>query len=238
MITVAVCDDQKADLDKIKHLVENALVLEQAGANNIILYNDSSSLMDDIRNNKKIDLLYLDIILPSGSGFTVADEIRRINDSIKIIFVSNYNDLVYQSLFYQPFLFIRKRMLEYEIDGSIRYFLKYQAKHFPICKFKVHGHALSVNSKDILYMTSNLHSLTVCLKDTSFTCRDSITNRQKELHNYGFVQSHISCLVNLRYVEKIRKNEIIMQNGDSLALSRGKQKQVEEAYLLYLREPF
>lgn len=238
MITIAACDDQKKDLCKIEYLLRKVLTSEPIGPYKILLYNNCIDLMNDIKNKKSIDLLYLDIIVSSESGFTIADKIQSMNNATKIIFISNYNDMVYQSLMHQPFLFIRKDMLEYEISGSIQYFLKQYAKEYPACIFKQHGRSFSINSRDILYMTSYLHSLTVCLKESKFTCRDSITYRQKELDNYGFVQSHISCLVNLRYVEEIKKNEIIMQNGDSVTLSRTKRKQVEEAYFLYLRNHF
>jgi len=238
MITVAVCDDQKTDLNRIEDLVKNALTAEKVKTYKIIPYNDCISLIEDIKNRRHIDLLYLDVILPANSGFTIADKIQSINSTIKIIFVSNYEGLVYQSFFYQPFLFIRKEMLEYEISGSIRYFLKWYTKQYPTCTFKQYGHSFSIDSRDILYMTSHLHNLTICLKESKFTCRDSITQRQKELHKYGFIQSHISCLINLKYVEEIKKNEIVMQNGDSVTLSRNKRDQVEEAYLLYLREHY
>lgn len=236
MITVAVCDDQKRDLNKIEHLVKQALVSEQVAEYKILSYGDCASLMDDIKGRRAIDLLYLDIIISGDSGFSIAEKIQSVNSTIKIIFVSNYKDMVYQSFMCQPFLFIPKDMLEHEICGSIRYFLKQHAKQHHVCTFRQYGHSFSVDSGDILYMTSHLHDLTVCLRETKFTCRDSITQRQNELHKYGFVQSHISCLVNLKYVKGIKKNEIIMLNGDSVSLSRGKREHLEKAYLLYLRE--
>ncbi len=236
MITIAVCDDQKTDLNKIERLIKDALSSKSVDSYTIISYEDSTSLLNDIKSRKNIDLLYLDIVISHDSGFTLADKIHNINNKILIIFVSNYPDMIDQSILYQPFLFIRKSRIDYEICGSIHLFLKQYREKYPLCTFNYLRQPLTIDSRDILYMTSHLHELTVYLKEISFVCRDSITQRKRELCTHGFVQSHISCLVNLRYVEQIKSNEIIMQNGESVTLSRTKREEVKAAYLSYLRD--
>ncbi len=235
MITIAVCDDQKTDLNKIVSLIKDALSSESDDSYTVISYEDCTSLLNDIKNRKNIDLLYLDIVISHDSGFTLADRIHSINNQIKIIFVSNYQDMIDQSILYQPFLFIRKSRIDYEISGSIHLFLKQYRENYPLCTFTYLRQPLTLDSRDILYMTSHLRELTVYLNETNFRCRDSITQRKRELCTHGFAQSHISCLVNLRYVAQIKSNEIIMQNGDSVTLSRTRREDVKAAYLSYLR---
>ena len=235
MITIAVCDDQKNDLDKIESLIKEALSSESGDSYLVIPYEDCVALLNDIKSGKTIDLLYLDIVISYQSGFAIADQIHNINNRIKIIFVSNYHDMICQSILYQPFLFIRKDRMDYEVSGSIYLFLKQYREQHPVCIFNHLRQSFSVDSRDILYMTSHLHDLTVYMRACKFTCRDSISQRKRELCGYGFVQSHISCLINLRYVEQIKSNEIIMQNGDSVTLSRIKREEVKMAYLSYLR---
>ena len=46
--------------------------------------------------------------------------------------------------------------------------------------------------------------------------RGKISNLEKWMSNYGFVQTHRSYLVNVRYMKMVRANEVELDNGEIL----------------------
>ncbi len=53
----------------------------------VVLENDGARAMDQF-NSTKPDVCILDIMLPNKDGFSIADEIREINEAVPIIFLS------------------------------------------------------------------------------------------------------------------------------------------------------
>ena len=49
----------------------------------------------------------------------------------------------------------------------------------------------------------------------------------------GFVRCHRSYLVNLAYISRLSKTEVILDGGERLPLSRGAARQVHRAFVLY-----
>lgn len=67
------------------------------------------------------------IDMPKINGF---DLVRRINsiplktNQYSVIYISNYENLVFESFKYSPFRFVRKNMLESDFSEAIEVFTK------------------------------------------------------------------------------------------------------------------
>lgn len=65
--------------------------------------------------------------------------------------------------------------------------------------------------------------------------RGKISNLEKWMTNYGFIQTHRSYLVNMRFMKMVRTNEVELDNGEILSVSRDKVQDVREKQMIYLR---
>ena len=65
--------------------------------------------------------------------------------------------------------------------------------------------------------------------------REKISNLEKWMSNYSFVQTHRSYLVNVRYMKMVRANEVELENGEILSVSRDKAQEVKKKQMIYLR---
>lgn len=65
--------------------------------------------------------------------------------------------------------------------------------------------------------------------------RGKISNLEKWMTNYGFIQTHRSYLVNMRFMKMVRTNEVELDNGELLSVSRDKVQDVREKHMIYLR---
>ncbi len=72
--------------------------------------------------------------------------------------------------------------------------------------------------------------------DGAFPLRESLGEIENRVNGIpGIVKCHRAYLVNLRFVSAIRNAELILDNGERLAVSRTRVKQVQREFLRYYK---
>lgn len=106
MIKIAICEDEPAMLE----IMESHVRTEFTNKNIDFTLNTYMNGEQLIKDNEelKFNVLFLDICMPSVSGFDIAKHFRDENNRVYIIFVTANSEYVYSSLNYQPFNFVRK----------------------------------------------------------------------------------------------------------------------------------
>ena len=90
MIRIALIDDNPSDINIGKHYVDTYFQNRPDAANmeiSISSYMDGPSFLADFRPDD-FDLILLDIYMPAMEGMEVAREVRRLDESVKIIFLT------------------------------------------------------------------------------------------------------------------------------------------------------
>jgi DNA-binding response OmpR family regulator len=72
------------------------VVLEQNGFK-VDSFNDASEALENFTTGL-YDLVMLDVIMPEMSGFSLYNEIRKLDDKVSICFLTAANDVYYESL--------------------------------------------------------------------------------------------------------------------------------------------
>ena len=67
-----------------------SLTLEDSGLFEVIICNDPLVALSNFRPNS-YDLLLLDVRMPGMNGFELYDEIKKIDNKVKICFISAYD---------------------------------------------------------------------------------------------------------------------------------------------------
>lgn len=219
MIRIAIVDDEKDFLERIKIL----LIQNMTYANveySISTYVDSDNFLN---SDLQFDLLLFDIDMPKINGFGL---VRRINlfpsknNRYSVIYISNYENLVFESFKYSPFRFVRKNMLESDFSEAIDAFLSKYMRENNYFTFidKDSNSCMKIQLMDIMYFESYGHD--ICLIE-----KTGKTYKIKRGMNYtlnwledkyssnGFIRSHKSYLVNYRHIYKIQENKIYFATG-------------------------
>ena len=94
MLEVAICDDDKEDLDKA------ALMLDKILSEYQVQYQIRSFLSANelLNNNDKIDIGILDISMEELGGITLGRKLKEKNHDIKIIYITSYEAVSYTHL--------------------------------------------------------------------------------------------------------------------------------------------
>jgi two-component system, cell cycle sensor histidine kinase and response regulator CckA len=119
--TILIADDD----NEVRHLVWEAL---QAYGYSTIEATDGEDAIDKYKQNRPIDLVVLDVVMPKKNGREVYQEIRGIDPHVKVLFTSGYTrDIVFdKGIESGEFDFMAKPLLFDELLQKIREMLDRQ----------------------------------------------------------------------------------------------------------------
>lgn len=185
------------------------------------------------------DVVFLDIDMPGQDGFDVASRLAESNSEALIIFVTNYDDGVYQVWEYQPFWFIRKSHLDdlrivfpkllSRLDSD-------KQKEKRTCLLKNDCSAIEIDINLLVTIECQKHDLIV--KDASeniqiFRCK--IADASAQLLPYYVLRIQKGILVNCRYISRVTSREVVLLDGRSISIGRNRVTDVRNQFQNYLR---
>lgn len=233
MIHIAVCDDESEVIEKINDSVTRFLT-DNKHSFTIEKYYSGESL---IESKKKYDLIFLDIEMKELNGIETAQAIRSEDVDVKIVYITSYTDYWRRAYKVHAFDFISKPFSDEDIHNVLKDFLRiYNAENEKTVELKTADGAAVLKTKDILYFYIKDKEKRKVIVNTShgeYVSTESLKEIYEKLDSEEFYKAHKSCIVNLRYVQSMGKNnggDIIMTNGTNIPLAIKKQK--EFLYLL------
>lgn len=231
MIEIGICDDNKVILENIKY--EILLKSNKIGRDvKITTFSEGKKMLDILnKNNKIFDLIFLDIDMPNIDGFKIAEYIRRYNNKMIIIFITSMDNLVYDSFKYSPLRFIRKNSLNGELDEGLLAAFKQIDKINNYYVFKTYEGVLKIVIEDVIYIESIMRKIYINTSNNKYQLIGYKFNALvNTFQNNNFVMIHRTLVVNMKYIFSIESNEVILDSGKKLNLSRYRSREVRQAF--------
>ncbi|MGN0467348.1 MAG: LytR/AlgR family response regulator transcription factor [Acutalibacteraceae bacterium] len=230
---IAVCEDDKLSAQKLVDYIREFMKSTVFDFSIDVFYNGK-----DFRKSKEIyDLVFLDCQLPDINGLDLAKELRRQEIESAIIFVTAYDDYVYESFEVRPFRYILKPIDEDKIRKALIGFISsYEKKCYIVITTARKN--MVVNSKDIVYVESDgKYSIVRLINNASFKSTKSISDYQSEIgeESHSFFRTHRCFLVNMKYISGIDGNIINFINGEKAEISRRNVSDFNKKYMNYLK---
>lgn len=230
---IAICDDDADFAEKLKGMVEQGMDERKTEAE-VSVYHEGSAFLSA---HPECDAVFLDIDMPKVNGFDIAGQSSLMEDKL-IVFVSRHDELVYSSLKFRPFRFIRKSCLESELpeslDALIRAVLKRNVGKK--LKFQAKTGEVFLDAGEIEYVEIYGHWLHVRVNGgEDLVCYGSLSEFERRLAPFHFVRTHKSYLVNCKYIYSIEKGQVILDDRTNILLSRYKADEVRNKFRDYLR---
>lgn len=242
MIKIAICDDNKYALEKIKQCIDQSFSSHKTEFE-IHCFLNGERLLNDI-SFIEFDVIFLDIDMPGIDGFEIARSLKEDSYKCFIIFITNYSELVFRSFDFQPFYFIKKDpvgMIPENIDHVVNKLISNMKQKQIIEVTDTDGMKRFISFEDIVYIKSKGHYLNYYLKDKSvIIIRDSISVIEEEYCAFGFSRIHRSIIINMKYVRSanLKFGKLILYcNKETIPLSVSNTycQQLETNYERYLR---
>jgi DNA-binding LytR/AlgR family response regulator len=188
------------------------------------------------RYRPDFDILLLDIEMPGLNGFATAEEIRRLDSEVIIVFITNMTQYAIRG---------------YEVDA-----LSYLLKPVPYAAFaremkrsterlrrRVHealvlmvdGDLVRVPVEDVVYAESVKHRVEVHTISAVYSVVAALKTLEAEVEGKGFFRCNSGYLVNLRHVLAVQSGQTVkLTGGHDLLISRPRKKAFMAALTDYL----
>ncbi len=95
---------------------------------------------------------------------------------------------------------------------------------------------MKLNYNEIYYCIMFSPYIDIHTKSEKITLRKKISEMEKNLPSEYFVRCHRSYIVNIKHVKSIIKNKVLLSNGAEIPISRGKYKEINDAFIDYITE--
>ncbi len=225
---ICLCDDEPQMLKhisgRVKELMPNAQITEFA---------DGRSLLSALKE-KDCDVLLLDIDLPDITGLEVAAHLEKMENKPLLVFVTGHDELVYGSLLFHPFGFIRKNFLDLELEKVLLDCEKELSHREQFFVFKSSNENIRLNTKQILYLESDGNYLKLFTKDSEYRFRDTIATVNEQLQDKGFIRFHRGFLVNQEAVKVLGADEVQLVNGVRIPIGRSYADTAKKQWMRYM----
>ena len=233
---VAVCDDERFAADSIATAAERELSRRGAEAE-IEVYTvleDLAKRMDSVG----FDLVLLDIEMPGIDGIQFGRALREIGFGTDIIYVSNSEDRVFESLSLRPLGFVRKSRFNQDMAEAIETFVRERRKTGTNRSITLKmAHAMGTFAvDDIAYVEAHRRDKVVHLVNgRTEVVLTTLDEMGEKLAPYGFFRVHKGFLVNFAHVRQLTPQGFVV-GKDLVPIGRSKVSEARRAYMDYLSD--
>ena len=230
MITALIIDDEEKGILVLSKLIK---MTDQQ----IKVIGTANSLENGINeiNQKKPQLVFLDIHLGDGNGFDLLEQTDFKN--FEVIFTTAFNNYALQAIKASAIDYLMKPIILEELSNAIEKVTK-QINNTPSNSksdkliVPVKNSIRFININDILFIEGDgNYSKVNLLNGESFQSTKSIKKFEDSLNNSIFYRVHKSYIVNLNYIAEIDSNNFLkLVSGDKVELSRRKKAEFLKSF--------
>lgn len=235
ILRVLICDDELFAVDSINKIVSEYFS-ERNIPSEIIAESDSAKVMTE---QKVFDMAFLDIEMPNYSGFEIARHLMTLNRNIIIFIITSHNDYLDSAMDLRVFRFLPKPLDKERIFGGLDSAIKLYNENTRML-LTDGSTSQRIYVRDILFITINKRKTLVVTVNDEIISDRSLAQWKDILPSGCFAQPHYSYLVNLRNIERLDKNLIILKrnNGESVKvnISQRKYKDFNNRFLSYISQ--
>lgn len=232
MISITICDDEKAYIDKISNLIKDNTPNEIKYEINT--YFSGEDLLSSV-NDCKIDILFLDIEMKELNGIETAKELKKYFPDCIIFFVTSYNNYITDAFRLNSFQFLQKPInyddFKYDYNRALE---KYKNNHIYI-EVKSNGNIRKIPVANIKYVEVFVREIKIHLDGLVIEHNGKFSDYEEKLQMADFSKTHKSYLINLSQVEVIEKNNVKLKGiSDYIPIGRNYKKQFMDEYHKYM----
>lgn len=235
MIRIGLIDD---DLDHLRLMKSFLTQYEKEEKVNFSMkeFNDGLNFVEDYDGN--LDVIFLDIEMPHMDGMTAAKKIREKDQALGIVFVTNMAQYAIHGYEVNAIDFIVKPVSYYvftdKLNKAIRFSRLNMEKDFVL---HTEDSIIKLTSSQIIYVEKDKNYLVFHTKQGVCRSRGTISELEQQLSREGFSECINGCLVNLKYVTKMEKDTVWVDEVP-LPITRRRKKEFKEDFMKYLGGDF
>ena len=228
---IAIIDDQKEDLLHLSNCLKR-YGLETSQSFEIHAFQNA---VDFFKEYAPIyDFIIFDIDMPELNGMEAAKKLRETDSDVPLMFVTNMPQYALEGYSVAAIDYALKPIsypdFRLKMQKALRFIERNQEHHI---KLNTVNGFMSLNVSDIYFIESQLHYLIYHTRHGEVKTRSTLNNAEQDLYKYHFARSSASYLVNLKHLQSMTGDDIVVGNVH-LRISRGKRSSFLSAFTKYM----
>lgn len=232
---VLICDDEVFAVDLIKKMIyeyfsEKKITVE------IIAETDSTKV---IAEKASFDMAFLDVEMPKHSGLEIAKYLLAINPNTIVFIITSHQGYLDSAMDLRVFRFLPKPLDRERIFSGLDSAIRFYNENTRVL-LTDGSTAQRIYMRDILYITIHKRKTLVVTKNDEIISDRSLAQWKEILPDNCFAQPHYSYIVSLQNIERLEKDNIVLQKNNnetvSVKMSQRKYKEFKNKFFDYISQ--
>lgn len=234
-LNIAICDDDEIYRKNIATCLDSYLIAQD---NNFTYteFSSGSDLLKKFQQQGDFHIVFLDVEMPGTDGLKTAEIIKTTVDRhVFIVFISNYPDYMQDSFRVHPYYYLVKPISLEKVYGIMNEIVHEINDQFLLYTLiREDETEKTVNIRDIRYIdVSDGKKGILCFHffDEKIETKGKLNDWAEKLANYQFLPCYRGILLNLAFIHYFHKHSAILDNGETVPISRGYEKKLQHVFL-------
>ena len=228
MIKIAICDDEQSLVSANKRIVDK-FIKEKKEMATIEEYGNGEFLLADIQEGAYFDLILLDIEMPYKNGMEIAPQIKQCLPNTLIVFVTSHLKYAIDSFALSIFRYVPKQDLQVRLEQALQDAFNYiKLEQNDVYTIQTQTRLEKILLKNILYIKKSGKNSVLVTFNNQTKVRKSLSQVFEELNRNEFIYIDRGCIVNIIHIMQVKNGEVVLKNGESLAISRSHVQATKE----------
>lgn len=223
---MAVCDDDAAVGEYIKNLVLTWANSAQVTVDISVFHSAQALLFEGCR---AFDVFLLDIEMPGQNGMELAKTIRAEHETAVIVFITGYADYIAQGYDVSALHYLMKPIDKQKLFSVLQKARDVLGRQEQCLVLEGAGEIHRIPLRDIRFLEVSGNYVTVHAKE-DVKIKKPLSELQAQLDE-RFVRTGRSFAVNVAYVRRVTKTEVVLSSGETVPLSRGMYEPLNRAII-------
>lgn len=217
MVRIAIVEDEELYIDQLTGYLED-YQRETGEELDVTVYRDGDEIT--ARYKAQFHIIFLDIQMKFVDGMSAAEEIRRQDSEVIIIFITSMAQYAIKGYEVGAMDYILKPVSYFAFGQRLsRAITKIRKRSSTYITIPLKGGIQRLDISDIYYIESVGHDLIFHTGKEQYVASLTLKSIEEKLAPYGFFRGNKCYLINLKHVEGVRDRCAIVK-GEKLQLSR------------------
>lgn len=243
---IALCDDEKAELDKTEKLLNDYEEKHPEINFTIKRFESADELLYMIKEkNYAPNLIFLDIFMPGHKGqqdslgMEAAKELRDMGNRANLVFLTTSREYALEAFDVDASQYLLKPVTEERLSDVLDRFMESaETERKKYILLRIDGRLARVHVNDIVYCEAQGKKQRLYLANSGeILLRMTMTELYEQLSDYPeFVRIGAAFIVNMDCIDSMSAQDIYLNTGKKIYLPRGAYRTLKEMYFRYYCE--
>lgn len=231
---IVFCDDELHSLLAVRQAVEDFFSREESLQPEYAQYQQGEDLL---RQEQTVDIAFLDVQMPDISGIELGRQLKARNPFIKIFIVTAYPDYLDDAMGAQVFRYLSKPVDQNRLRTNLREAVRQyhlDTRSYPIV---TEDGVVMCRAEQLMAVEAAQKRVLIHTVDGLLIAKEPMEHWKTTLTLPCFYQTHRSFLINMRFVNAIHRDKVILRHENrqlEAYLTRRRYSHFKDCFLQYI----